>query len=700
MKNITLSMFCLLLLGTFLQAQNTTQNFVYFDSDDHNLSKEYETSITDIYDQLINHSDFEIKIIGHTDQDGTEEYNQALAQKRAESVLMQLVDQGASIDQIEIVWEGETQLLDETNTASAKQKNRRVEILTHAYDYEDIGDVIETAHEVNIQHYNLDATQEQVIDCDAGSTVIIPENAFTFADGSPIGDANLTIEIKEAFSYSDFISEGLFTHSKGEMLETGGMMYINATADGKEVALREGQSLEIIYPLQETKDGMELFYAENDENGNLDWSQANQNIGTTDVKKEDLIIGLNFDDLLNYDFGVLKKPVLSFEKLPARPKVRKMPHPPAKPQYGFPADYKKYEEKYQNYEKALSDYYIQKPLEEEKLADWNVEVTNRISQIWQYKKDFKEIHAQVQAKSGILKIKEHIDKRSEYQILRMFNAILDRGLTLKIDDKKLFRKAFGNEMRNIKRERHITIQETDYSKYKVANIVGGVIKRSLNDLKNKALELEYEKTGKVDGRGFSSYITSINQLGWINCDRFTNYSEKCDLYVKDESNGTQYFLIFDDIKSMLRPSSDNGGVVFSNIPENMNVKILGIRLVDSKPYIAVKEYKTKDTNVLNMDFQPGSLSMIKNELSKLENPLDDIVIYPNPTSSILSINNLDTQLDYNINIIDNSGREALASRTTNNSYNYDVSTLENGMYFIRIEDTMNQSSKTLQFVKN
>ncbi len=62
----------------------------------------------------------------------------------------------------------------------------------------------------------------------------------------------------------------------------------------------------------------------------------------------------------------------------------------------------------------------------------------------------------------------------------------------------------------------------------------------------------------------------------------------------------------------------NNGVVFSNIPENMNVKILGVKLLDNKPYIGVKEYKTKDTNVLKMDFQPGSLAMIKKELSKLE----------------------------------------------------------------------------------
>ena len=69
---------------------------------------------------------------------------------------------------------------------------------------------------------------------------------------------------------------------------------------------------------------------------------------------------------------------------------------------------------------------------------------------------------------------------------------------------------------------------------------------------------------------------------------------------------------------MLRPKFKDGHVVFANIPKNEKVKILGAKLENGKPYIAVKDYTTKKENILNLDFQPGSLAMIKKELSRLE----------------------------------------------------------------------------------
>ena len=180
------------------------------------------------------------------------------------------------------------------------------------------------------------------------------------------------------------------------------------------------------------------------------------------------------------------------------------------------------------------------------------------------------------------------------------------------------KKAFGYEMRKIIRERDVNMQVTDYSRYKVRDIMGGLIKKSLNKIRNKAIELEYERSGNIDGRGFSSYITSINQLGWINCDRFRDYTNQCDLYVNDEHNDTQYFLIFDNIKSMLRPTQKPNGVVFTDIPQREDVRILGIKLVDNKPHVAIKNYTTQSKNHLTMDFKPGTLAMIKKELGKLE----------------------------------------------------------------------------------
>lgn len=618
MKKHLLTLALCTLCTIAIKAQDISQDFIYFDSDSHVLSTDDKENLDHIFNQLLDHSDYELNIIGHTDQDGSDYYNDVLAQKRAEQVKDYLMSKGATEDQVSIDWQGEKQLADNNTTGSAKQKNRRVEVQSTVYDYNQTDDIIISAHTVETQHYTVDVSQEQVIDCNAGSTIIIPADAFVHVDGTPVDASNVTIDIREAFTYSDFIAEGLFTHSKGEILETGGMLYINAVANGKEVKLKEGKSLEIIYPLQDVESDMELFYANEDNDGNLDWTPTEQSIGTTDVKKEDYAESIDLNLLFDYDFGDMVKPELYFESMPSKPSVRKLPHPPAEPVQGFPNQYKKYKEKYRNYELALEEYHIEKPKEEQALAEWNAEVDARFQEVWSYKKEFKEFHAKVQAISGLNKIKNLKGKRSTSELIKMLYANFNQGLTLEFDDRKLFREAFQNQTFHILKERKIYSKTVDYRQYKIQNLIGGSIKKLMNEVLAEAAQLQFAATGEVGRRELSSYVTSINQLGWINCDRFINYPERYDLFVEMDDSSTNYFMIFNDIKSMIRPSKDNGFFVFKNIPKRLDVKLLGIKLVDKKPYIAVKEHKANTGNTIDVDFQPGTLAQIKKELSLLE----------------------------------------------------------------------------------
>lgn len=619
MKNQLLTLIYVLTAAPLLLGQSTSQDFIYFDSDLHNLDNEDYTTLKGVFDKINTNMDFEMEIIGHTDQDGDDNYNYALARKRAENVKDYFVSKGAQEQQISISWAGEKQLADNAYTNAAKQKNRRVEISTWYYNYEDVEDILTSAHTVPVQYYNTNTKIEETIDCNAGSTLIIPPNAFTFEDGSPLEGAEVTIDVKEAFTYSDFISEELFTHSKGDILESGGMISVNATANGKPVKLAEGKSIEIIYPLQNTKDGMELFYATEDAEGNLDWSPNDQSIGTTNLKKYgDAMDDETIKTILELDFSDLEKPKLSFEPMPSKPRISRFPHPPAKPDYGFPSDFEKYELKYKNYEEALANYHTNKPLQEEKLVSWNNEVNSRLNAVWNHKRDLKNYHAKMQSMVGLKKIKTYIDKRSTREILAMIEANFTRGLVLTVNDAKLYKKAFGNYTREITGERKISLQQTDYSEFQIQNILGGIVKKMMNDAKNKKIELQYAESGEVDNLAFSSYVTSVKKLGWINCDRFINFANRRNLLVKNVDANSKYFLIFDDIKSMISPRINNGTAIFKAIPQGQNVRILGVKLVDNKPYVAVKKHQVQKQNILEMDFQPGSLAMIKEQLSQLE----------------------------------------------------------------------------------
>ena len=68
------------------------------------------------------------EIDGHTDSDGSDEYNQVLSEKRANSVKNFLVSQGVTAE-ITTKGYGESKPVAPNDTAEGKQKNRRVEII-------------------------------------------------------------------------------------------------------------------------------------------------------------------------------------------------------------------------------------------------------------------------------------------------------------------------------------------------------------------------------------------------------------------------------------------------------------------------------------------------------------------------------------------------------------------------------------------
>ncbi len=69
-----------------------------------------------------------IRVEGHTDSKGSNEYNMDLSNRRANAVRNLLVQRGIAGSRIEVVGFGETMPVASNNTEAGRQKNRRVEI--------------------------------------------------------------------------------------------------------------------------------------------------------------------------------------------------------------------------------------------------------------------------------------------------------------------------------------------------------------------------------------------------------------------------------------------------------------------------------------------------------------------------------------------------------------------------------------------
>lgn len=99
---------------------------VQFDFDKSNIKAAYEPQFNDIAQVLRDNPDITMSIEGHTCWIGTEEYNQGLSERRANSVKKKFVEEyGVAASRIETVGFGEAYPVADNNTLEGRRKNRR-----------------------------------------------------------------------------------------------------------------------------------------------------------------------------------------------------------------------------------------------------------------------------------------------------------------------------------------------------------------------------------------------------------------------------------------------------------------------------------------------------------------------------------------------------------------------------------------------
>jgi len=79
--------------------------------------------------ELKSNPNVKITVIGHTDSDGSVDFNQTLSQQRARAVLNYLVEHGIDVNRLNSRGVGESRPVATNNTVEGKALNRRIEIL-------------------------------------------------------------------------------------------------------------------------------------------------------------------------------------------------------------------------------------------------------------------------------------------------------------------------------------------------------------------------------------------------------------------------------------------------------------------------------------------------------------------------------------------------------------------------------------------
>jgi OmpA family len=269
LKNLLVILFISLSFLT-VSAQKTLTWNVYFDYDKSIIRQSEEGTLKSVLDSLSKKTSLTIYLRGNTDADGSNEYNQALSERRTQVVQQFLVEKGISVALFSSLSNGENLPVADNNTLDGKQKNRRVEVIVifkgpsvlAASDakktpkkiiekpkvpQQTIQDFLakETSSDVQIFKIKTSKTEQNNIVGKQGTILSFPLDAFDVDEGT-----ELTVTLKEAYSMSDIFLQNLATHAENdELLVTGGMVNIDVkNKENKRV--KPSKKYKLIMPRQ------------------------------------------------------------------------------------------------------------------------------------------------------------------------------------------------------------------------------------------------------------------------------------------------------------------------------------------------------------------------------------------------------------------------------------------------------------------
>ncbi|HMQ47093.1 MAG TPA: OmpA family protein [Saprospiraceae bacterium] len=209
----------------------------------------------------VNPTTHRVQLVGHTDIVGSLEYNQALSERRANSVKSRLIAMGFLEENIQSDARAFLDPTDQADTELARARNRRVDVIVEALDWNVSSDFFIFNPE---QGGNF--TYER-----SGTQINVPLNAFQHKDGSPV-EGDVVLMYREFRDFADFMASTLPMNFNWE----GQAAYFNSTGmfeirgydmAGKALELVAGKEVELDFVQTQTLEGTQFWrYDETDSN--------------------------------------------------------------------------------------------------------------------------------------------------------------------------------------------------------------------------------------------------------------------------------------------------------------------------------------------------------------------------------------------------------------------------------------------------
>ena len=284
-------------LSTFCFSQDLT---LFFQFDKSELNKENSRFLVDF---LQTNKPNKIILKGYADTTGSTVYNKTLAQKRIETVEQLILSKRKDI-KIEKINFGEE------NSFSDDANKRKVEIFLIQ-----TACLVKKVNNKKPQTFLIDNQKDTTIICASGTKIRIPQKSLIITDLNLEPKGNINFEITEYYEVSEMIDANLITQANNEILETGGMLYLQAFSENKKCQLKNDSEIEISFKDITEKDSMQI-YSGNISDSYMNWEQVKRNSLVSTKEEMVFFIVEDMPTFLNGDLNTFRDYVTSRLRYP------------------------------------------------------------------------------------------------------------------------------------------------------------------------------------------------------------------------------------------------------------------------------------------------------------------------------------------------------------------------------------------------
>ncbi len=579
MKKLIYTLVVTLCFSFTIQAKTTTEKTtVLFNTAKHQLTKKAITELEEFLKKDRSNLDYEIIIEGHTDSRGNLKYNKNLSLNRAEEVKQYLIENGIDEKIISIHYKGELDperpnVNDENMTV-----NRRVEITLKTYRFDNIEELEAALNPNKKNSFIVKPGEETVIKGRKGVRILLQANTFVYEDGTTVKE-DVKFELTESLKCKDFISSGLLTKSEDALLESGGMIKVDATTvSGIPVKMKEGKDMLIAIPSDNRQNNMEVFISDLGD----DWSTTNKPI----TKQVKFVRSVPFPVMQNNNIAM---PTFVYNnkdkpKAPNPPNMSRIPFEPKEESFIRPIPWYKFGKEKRRarqdaaYAKAIERYH-------KRLERYERNQVSYKRKSIAYNKALEEYYVALddwQDKRALAK--EGFKRSPEYKsAAKKHNAIYQSNLALYKQEVKLWRA------------------------------------QRKEDETNKGIEMD--KMGMTNEKALNSYVFAFNELSWINVDRFYHMAEKDKQVIvmkTDDIKDERVLILFKNIGSMLKMYPDKKAKEYrqEGFPKREEAVIFAYKVENGKPMICYREIDGSDN--YHLDYMETTFAEIKGILSQFD----------------------------------------------------------------------------------